>query len=54
MKLLTNFYGYLIFKALICWAGYVVTVFQGQPSQTLLIVGGLSLLFSPIFYFLGE
>jgi len=54
MTLLTKFYGYFLFKALICWAGYLATVFQGQPSKTLLIVGGLSLLASPLFYALGE
>jgi len=54
MILFTKFYGYLILKALICWTGFVVTVLQGEPSHTLLVVGGLSLLFSPIFYFLGE
>ena len=52
--LLTKFYGYFILKALICWTGYIVTVLQGEPSQTLLIVGGLSLLMSPVFYFIGE
>lgn len=52
--LLTKFYGYLILKALICLAGYTATVLQGEPSQTLLIVGGLSLLMSPVFYLLGE
>jgi hypothetical protein len=54
MTLLTKFYGYLFLKALICLTGFVATVFQGQPSQVLLIVGSLSLLLSPVFYFLGE
>jgi hypothetical protein len=52
--LLTKFYGYFILKALICWAGYTATVLQGEPSQTLLIVGGLSFLMSPVFYLIGE
>jgi len=54
MILLTKFWGYLTLKTALCLGGYAVTVLQGSPSQTLLIVGSLSALAIPVFYYFGE
>jgi hypothetical protein len=52
--LLTKFWGYFILKTALCLGGYAVTVLQGAPSQTLLIVGSLSAFAVPLFYYFGE
>ena len=54
MFLLTKFYGYFAVKSALCLAGYLVTVLQGAPSETLLSVGLLSAVAGPLFYFVGE
>ena len=51
---LTKFYGFFLVKSAICLAGYLVTVLQGAPSETLLSVGLLSAVAGPLFYFVGE
>jgi hypothetical protein len=52
--LFTKFWGYFTIKTMLCLGGYAVTVLQGAPSQTLLIVGSLSALAIPLFYYFGE
>lgn len=54
MVLLNKFWGYFILKTALCLGGYAVTVLQGSPSQTLLIVGLLSAFAVPLFYYFGE
>ena len=54
MILLTKFWGYFTLKTALCLGGYAVTVLQGSPSQPLLIVGSLSALAIPLFYYFGE
>ena len=54
MVLLNKFWGYFTLKTALCLGGYAVTVLQGSPSQTLLIVGSLSALAIPVFYYFGE
>jgi hypothetical protein len=54
MFLFTKFYGYFILKSLICLAGYVATAYAGEPSETLFVVGVLSAVAGPLFYFVGE
>jgi hypothetical protein len=54
MFLFTKFYGYFILKSLICLAGYTVTAYAGEPSETLFVVGLLSAAAGPLFYFVGE
>ena len=50
-----KFYNFYIFKALICFAGFVVNVMAfGSQSTMLFWVGMLSVCASLAFYFMGE
>jgi hypothetical protein len=53
-NLFTKFWGFYIIKTAVCLGGYVATIAQGAPSETLLIVGGLSAFAVPVFYYFGE
>lgn len=53
--MLTKFYGYFAFKALICFAGFVVSVLAfGSDSLTLFWVAIMSTVASLGFYFANE
>ena len=55
MIMLTKFYGYFAFKALICFAGFIVSVLAlGSDSLTLFWIAMLSTVASLGFYFVGE
>jgi len=48
-------YNFYIFKALVCFAGFVVNVMAfGSQSTTLFWVAMLSVCASLLFYFMGE
>jgi hypothetical protein len=50
-----KFYNFYIFKALVCFAGFVVNVLAfGSQSTMLFWVGMMSICASLAFYFLGE
>ena len=53
--MLTKFYGFFAFKALVCFAGFIVSALVlGSDSLMLFWVAMLSTVASLGFYFLGE
>jgi hypothetical protein len=53
--MLTKFYGFFALKALVCFAGFIVSVLVlGSDSLTLFWVAMLSTVSSLAFYFMGE
>jgi len=53
--MLTKFYGFFALKALVCFAGFIVSVLVlGSDSLTLFWVAMLSTVSSLAFYFVNE
>lgn len=53
--MLTKFYGYFAFKALVCFAGFIVSALVlGSDSLMLFWVAIMSTVASLGFYFFGE